>query len=428
MGIGNSTAAAALCCALAGATPEQACGRGTGLDDEGLARKRDVVTRALTLNSPAASDPVGALAAVGGFELGVLAGLALGAAGRGVPVLVDGYPASAAVLVAAALAPALPGSLIAAHRSSEPGTRSCSKLGLAPAARSRAAPGRGQRRRARAAAAGRRAGDPRRDGDVRIGGRRRQRPLMTAIRAELRALAAAVTLLTRLPVGSRIHIDGEDVARSLAWLPLVGVALGGAIALAARGLEGRLDDGPAAVLIVAAWALATGAIHLDGLADSADALGGGDRERRLAIMRDSQIGSFGALALVLVVVLKITLVAAVLARGHHLWLIAIPAVARAASSALSAALPYARDEGTGAALVSGGRRAERLAVAVATALVVALACARLRGLLAVVAVLLVAVVVGRLAQRRLGGVTGDVLGATIELAECAALVALLAGR
>ena len=182
------------------------------------------------------------------------------------------------------------------------------------------------------------------------------------------------------------------------------------------------------MLIVAGWALATGAIHLDGLADSADALGGGDRERRLAIMRDAQIGSFGALALVLVVVLKIALVAAVLARGHHLWLIAIPAVARAGSSALSAVLPYARDEGTGEALVSGSRRAERLAVAVATALVVALACARLRGLLAVAAAMLVALAVGRLAVRRIGGVTGDVLGATIELAECAALVALLAGR
>ena len=107
-----------------------------------------------------------------------------------------------------------------------------------------------------------------------------------------------------------MQIDETDVARSLAWLPLVGVALGGAIALAARGLEGRLDDGPAAVLIVAGWALATGAIHLDGLADSADALGGGDRERRLAIMRDSRLGSFGVLALVLVVVLKIALVAA----------------------------------------------------------------------------------------------------------------------
>jgi adenosylcobinamide-GDP ribazoletransferase len=78
--------------------------------------------------------------------------------------------------------------------------------------------------------------------------------------------------------------------------------------------------------------------------------------------------------------------------------------------------------------VSGGRRAERLAVALATALVVSLACARLRGLLAVAAVLLLALVVGRLAVRRIGGVTGDVLGAAIELGECAALLALLAGR
>jgi adenosylcobinamide-GDP ribazoletransferase len=251
---------------------------------------------------------------------------------------------------------------------------------------------------------------------------------MGAVRLELRALAAAISLLTRVPLGGRIVIGEADVVRSLAWLPLAGAGLGGALALAARGLEGRLDDGPAAVLIVAGWALATGAIHLDGLADSADALGGGDREHRLAIMRDSQIGSFGALALVLVVALKIALVAAVLARGHHLWLIAIPVVARFASSALSAVLPYARQQGTGAALVSGGHRAERLAVAGATALVVALACARLRGLLAVVAVALVALAMGRLAQRRIGGVTGDVLGATIELGECAALVALLAGR
>jgi adenosylcobinamide-GDP ribazoletransferase len=252
--------------------------------------------------------------------------------------------------------------------------------------------------------------------------------LPPAVRNELRALAAAVTLLTRLPVGVRVAIDEADIARSLAWLPLVGVGLGGAVALAGRGLEGRLDDVPAAVLIVAAWALATGAIHLDGLADSADALGAGDRERRLAIMRDPRLGSFGALALVFVVVLKISLVAAVLARGHHLWLLAIPAVARAAASGLSATLPYARPEGTAAALVTPSGRAERLAVALATAIVVALACARLRGLLAIVAAVLVALAVGRLARRRIGGITGDILGATIELAECAALVALLAGR
>jgi adenosylcobinamide-GDP ribazoletransferase len=250
----------------------------------------------------------------------------------------------------------------------------------------------------------------------------------TAVRAEARAFAAAVSLLTRVPVGSRVHIGESDVARSLAWLPLVGTVLGGALALGARALEGRLDDGPAAVLLVAAWALATGAIHLDGLADSADALGGSDRERRLAIMRDAQIGSFGALALVLVVALKISLVAVVLGRGHHLWLIAVPAVGRLAASGLSAALPYAREHGTGAALVGGGWRVERLAVALGTALVVALACARLRGLLAVAASALVALAVGRLAMRRIGGITGDVLGAAIELAECAALVALVAGR
>jgi adenosylcobinamide-GDP ribazoletransferase len=250
----------------------------------------------------------------------------------------------------------------------------------------------------------------------------------TGVRAEARAFAAAVSLLTRVPVGSRVHIGESDVARSLAWLPLVGTALGCALALGARALEGRLDDGPAAVLLVAGWAVATGAIHLDGLADSADALGGSDRERRLAIMRDAQIGSFGALALVLVVALKISLVAAILVRGHDLWLIAVPTVGRLAASGLSAALPYAREHGTGAALVGGGWRVERLAVALATALIVALLFAHLRGLLAVAAAALVALAVGRLAVRRIGGITGDVLGAAIELAECAALLALVAGR
>jgi len=250
----------------------------------------------------------------------------------------------------------------------------------------------------------------------------------TGVRAEARAFAAAVSLLTRVPVAARVHIGEADVARSLAWLPLVGAGIGGILALAARALEGHLDAGPSAVLLVAAWALVTGAIHLDGLADSADGLGGSDRERRLAIMRDSHIGAFGALALVLVVALKIALVAAVLVAGHDLWLIAVPAAGRLAASALSATLPYAREHGTAAALVSSGSRIERLAVAVATGVIVALACARARGLLAVAAAILVAVVVGRLALRRIGGITGDVLGAAIELAECAALVALVAGR
>jgi nicotinate-nucleotide--dimethylbenzimidazole phosphoribosyltransferase len=121
MGIGNSTSAAAVTSALLGVRPEDTCGRGTGLDDEGLARKITVVQSALELHRPDPADPIGVVAAVGGFELAMLAGLALGAAAEDIPVVVDGYISSAAALVAARLAPALPAHMVASHRSSEPG-------------------------------------------------------------------------------------------------------------------------------------------------------------------------------------------------------------------------------------------------------------------------------------------------------------------
>ena len=121
MGIGNTTVAAALACALLGCDPAVACGRGTGLDDAGLAHKVDVVRRMLAVNHPRADDPLGALAVVGGFELAVLAGVALGAAGGRAVVLLDGFISSVAALVATRLAPTLEGYLVASHRSPEPG-------------------------------------------------------------------------------------------------------------------------------------------------------------------------------------------------------------------------------------------------------------------------------------------------------------------
>ena len=250
-----------------------------------------------------------------------------------------------------------------------------------------------------------------------------------AIRGELRAFAAAVTLLTRLPLGRRIAVDETDIARSLAWLPLVGLGLGGAVALAARGLEGRLDDGPAAVLIVAAWALATGAIHLDGLADSADALGAGDRERRLAIMRDPRLGSFGVLALIFVVAAQDR------ARRRHPRPRAPPLAARDPRGRPRRGLGAER----GAAVCARGRNRrrahqrrpagrapgrrardrDRRSRSPARACAACSPSSPSRSSRSSI---------GRLAQRRIGGVTGDILGATIELAECAALIALLAGR
>jgi nicotinate-nucleotide--dimethylbenzimidazole phosphoribosyltransferase len=121
MGIGNTTAAAAVCAALLPAAPELVCGRGTGVDDEGLRRKVETVGAALAANRPDADDPVGVLAAVGGYELAVLAGACLGAAAAGALVLLDGFVTGAAALVAARLAPDAVGRMVASHRSPEPG-------------------------------------------------------------------------------------------------------------------------------------------------------------------------------------------------------------------------------------------------------------------------------------------------------------------
>jgi nicotinate-nucleotide--dimethylbenzimidazole phosphoribosyltransferase len=121
MGIGNTTAAAALSAALLPAAPEAVCGRGTGIDDAGLARKVAAVRAALAVNEPDPADPVGALAALGGYELAVLAGACLGSAAAEAVVLLDGFVTGAAALVAARLAPEAAERMVASHRSPEPG-------------------------------------------------------------------------------------------------------------------------------------------------------------------------------------------------------------------------------------------------------------------------------------------------------------------
>jgi nicotinate-nucleotide--dimethylbenzimidazole phosphoribosyltransferase len=121
MGIANTTSAAALAAHFTGASADEITGRGTGVDDAGFARKVDAVRRALALHSPAATDPLDALARLGGFEIAGLAGLVLGAAARRVPVMVDGFISSAAALASVRLAPAAAGYLVAAHRSVERG-------------------------------------------------------------------------------------------------------------------------------------------------------------------------------------------------------------------------------------------------------------------------------------------------------------------
>ena len=133
MGIANTTASAALVAAFTGSAPQAVTGRGTGVDDETLARKVAVVERALALHRPDPADPIGVLAAVGGLEHAGLAGFILGAAAARVPVVLDGVIACAAALVARALAPHSTAAMIAGHRSVEPGASvALDALGLTP--------------------------------------------------------------------------------------------------------------------------------------------------------------------------------------------------------------------------------------------------------------------------------------------------------
>jgi nicotinate-nucleotide--dimethylbenzimidazole phosphoribosyltransferase len=133
MGIGNTTAASALTAALTGADPAMVTGRGTGITDDVWVGKVETVRHALAVNQPDASDALGVLAAVGGFEIAGLVGVVLAGAARRVPVVLDGFIATAAALVAARLAPAARDYLIASHRSAEPGhVRLLEALGLTP--------------------------------------------------------------------------------------------------------------------------------------------------------------------------------------------------------------------------------------------------------------------------------------------------------
>jgi nicotinate-nucleotide--dimethylbenzimidazole phosphoribosyltransferase len=121
MGIGNTTPASAIAAVYSGLPVARVTGRGTGVDDAGLARKVEAIERALALHRPDPADPLGVLAAVGGFEIGAIAGVCLGAAARRLPVVVDGFISAAGALIAAALCPAVKPYLIASHLSVERG-------------------------------------------------------------------------------------------------------------------------------------------------------------------------------------------------------------------------------------------------------------------------------------------------------------------
>jgi adenosylcobinamide-GDP ribazoletransferase len=248
---------------------------------------------------------------------------------------------------------------------------------------------------------------------------------VSAIANAFRPPAAALSFLTRIPLGP-LQLGAADVAHGALFFPLVGAGIGGLVGLVADGLEGIVTAFLAAAIAVAFEAVLTGAIHLDALADATDGLGARSRDRALEVMRDPSLGAFGVVALVLDMLLKVGAIGSLAAAGSSfLPLLAAFALGRAAPLALGLLLPYARTgPGSGRALTDGPvwARVGGLLVATATAGV----ALGLRGLILGAAVAGVVALIGGSARRRLGGVTGDVLGASAELATTAALLAAVA--
>lgn len=247
---------------------------------------------------------------------------------------------------------------------------------------------------------------------------------MNFLARQARLLICAVQFLTRLPTPRLANFEPDWITRAARFYPLVG-QLVGILTASIWLVASRFWPGlPAAVLAVAAGVLITGGFHEDGLADTADGLGGGqDPAHRLSIMKDSRIGSYGALALVLALAARIALLGGFSPSAGALALVAAHGAARASASVVMAALPYVGD--VDAAKVRPAAR--RVTWTEATVAVVLggwplLLLGPAKALLALALIMAAAGAMALTARRLIGGVTGDVLGAVEQLAEVVALM------
>jgi adenosylcobinamide-GDP ribazoletransferase len=246
------------------------------------------------------------------------------------------------------------------------------------------------------------------------------------LRQRLIELAAAFALLTRLPV-HRFALPRLTVQAEAVWAyPLVGAAIG-AIGGAVYWITHSLSCPPAlaAICAILAMVLATGAMHEDGLADFADGLAGETKERSLSIMRDHQIGTYGVIALVLSLAMRGTAIT-LIAEPHAVMaaLIGAGAASRLSAVLIMTALPPARRDGLSASV--GSPTAGLAGITLWLTFMIAwVVLPFVVSLLLILSAIVSAIVFGRVALTRLGGQTGDVLGASSQVCECLALIVLV---
>jgi adenosylcobinamide-GDP ribazoletransferase len=239
----------------------------------------------------------------------------------------------------------------------------------------------------------------------------------------IRELLVALQFLTRIPIRMSRSPTGHELGRSLLWYPLVGILIG-ALLLLVQCMTTGVPPALRASLLLVMWVWLSGAMHLDGLADTADAwVGGrGDRDRTLEIMKDPRCGAMGVTVVALLLLVKFaalsTLVQAEVPGVGALVL--APLLGRVAITALVICTPYVRSTGIGMAMSAQAPRGPGAAIVVCACAAVALAAGR-EGLWALAATIGAFLVLRASAMGRIGGMTGDVAGALVEILEATVL-------
>jgi len=235
----------------------------------------------------------------------------------------------------------------------------------------------------------------------------------------MQAFLIALQFLTRIPVRLNTQYNDKSIASSLLYYPLVGLLMGGVLILLVKLMSGRVDEMLATALVLGAWVMLSGGMHLDGLADSADAWCGshGNKQRALDIMKDPQSGPIAVVVLVLVLLIKFSALHIVF-KLTDFGLLLIPLViGRCVPVILFLTTPYVRDKGLGSAMANYLPRSYAWTVLFITAVIMILWLGLINAVLVIVMSLLVLWCLRSLMLKYIGGMTGDTIGAAIEIIE-----------
>ncbi len=244
----------------------------------------------------------------------------------------------------------------------------------------------------------------------------------------LQPILLACQFLTSIPIHGEDHIAESDIGRSMLWYPFVGLLIGTILVVFITVFAPVLPTLLVATLVVSIWAIITGALHLDGLADSADAwIGGfGDKERTLTLMKDPTCGPIGVVTLVMILMLKVTAIYALLDASVNVWLIILPLLyGRLGILLIFLTTPYVRAGGLAEILTNYFSRSNAWRV-LALLTLVSIVIMPWAALCVLLTCLVTFYLMRRQMMVRIDGCTGDTVGAVVEILEVVSLITLTA--